>query len=142
VSAIYQFQSGIPVGFGNIIFTGDPNDLTLSGDEQSLARWFNIDAGFNRVSGEQLVSNVRTAPLRYSEVRTDTINNFDVSVIKNTTIAGSKQLQFRFETLNAVNHPLFPGPNTDPTSASFGIVSASTQANYPRRTQVMVKFLF
>ncbi len=142
LSGIYAFQVGVPIGFGNVIFTGDPNDLTLSGDEQTLQRWFNIDAGFNRVSAQQLGSNVRTAPLRYDQVRTDNISNMDLSVIKNTTLTSGRTLQFRFESLNASNHPLFPGPNTDPTSASFGVINPSTQANYARRTQVMVKFLF
>jgi hypothetical protein len=141
VSGIYSLQSGVPIGFGNIIFTGDPSDLRLSGDAQSIDQWFNIDAGFNRVSGQQLVSNVRTAPLRYAEVRTDTINNVDLSVIKNTAI-GTKTLQIRFETLNAFDRAQFAGPNTDPTSQAFGTIRTSTQANYPRRTQVMLKFIF
>lgn len=84
---------------------------------------------------------MRTFPLRLDSVRTDTVNNVDLSIIKNTEIAG-KNLQFRFESLNALNHPLFPGPNTDPTAVAFGTIGASTQQNYPRRTQVMVKFLF
>lgn len=142
ISAIYAYQVGVPVGFGNIIFTGNPDDLTLSGNDQSLARWFNTDAGFNKVSAQQLVSNVRTAPLRYEQVRTKAINNVDLSVIKNTLLSAGRTLQFRFEVLNALNRPLFGAPNTDPTQAAFGTISASTQANYPRRTQVMVKFLF
>ena len=125
ISGIYALQSGVPVGFGNIIFTGDPADLGLSGDAQSIDQWFNIDAGFNRVSALQLVSNVRTAPLRYEEVRTDTINNVDLSIIKNTAI-GTKTLQIRFETLNAFDRAQFAGPNTDPTSQAFGTIRTST----------------
>jgi hypothetical protein len=141
VSGIYALQSGVPIGFGNLIFTGNPDDLRLSGDARSIDRWFNIDAGFNRVSNQQLVSNVRTAPLRYEQVRTDMINNVDLSIIKNTSI-GTRTLQFRFETLNTFDRPQFGNPNTDPTSPAFGTIRTSTQANYPRRTQVMVKFLF
>jgi len=37
---------------------------------------------------------------------------------------------------------LLPAPSTNPTAAAFGQASASTQNNYPRRVQVMVKFLF
>jgi hypothetical protein len=48
----------------------------------------------------------------------------------------------RFDSLNAFNHPYFPGPGTNPTAATFGVISASTQNNYARRTQVSVKFLF
>jgi hypothetical protein len=141
VQGIYTYQSGFPIGFGNIIFTGDLDDISLPAGDRKVERWFNTDAGFNRVSAQQLGSNVRTFPLRLDSVRTDTVKNVDLSVIKNTAIAG-KQLQLRFESLNALNHPLFPGPNTSPTAATFGTISASTQQNYARRTQVMVKFLF
>ena len=87
---------------------------------------------------------MRTFPLRLDSVRTDTVKNVDLSIIKNTMIAG-KNLQFRFESLNAFNHPLFPAPTgtqTDPTQVSFGMIGGSTQQNYARRTQVMVKFIF
>jgi hypothetical protein len=141
IQGIYTYQSGFPIGFGNIIFTGDLDDIALPASERTVERWFNTDAGFNRVSAQQLGSNVRTFPLRLDSVRTDTVKNVDLSIIKNTAIAG-KQLQLRFESLNALNHPLFPGPNTGPTAATFGTISASTQQNYARRTQVMVKFLF
>jgi Carboxypeptidase regulatory-like domain len=140
-SGIYTFQSGFPIGFGNIIFTGDLDDIPLSGSEQTVARWFNTDAGFNKVSAQQLGSNVRTFPLRLENVRTDNISNVDLSLIKNTTVAG-KTLELRFDSLNAFNHPYFPGPNTNPTATAFGTISASTQLNYARRTQVSVKFLF
>jgi hypothetical protein len=141
IQGIYTYQSGFPIGFGNIIYTGNLDDIALPASERTVERWFNTDAGFNRVSAQQLGANVRTFPLRLDSVRTDTVKNVDLSVIKNTAIAG-KQLQLRFESLNALNHPLFPGPNTNPTAATFGSISASTQQNYARRTQVMVKFIF
>jgi hypothetical protein len=115
ISGIYMYQTGIPVGWGNILFTGNVDDIALSGDEQTLERWFNVDAGFNRVANQQLLSNVRTFPLRLDSVRIDAVNNVDLSLIKNTTIVNGKMLQLRFEALNAFNHPLFPGPNAGPT---------------------------
>jgi len=141
VQGVYTYQSGFPIGFGNIIFTGNLDDIALPASERTVARWFDTDAGFNKVSAQQPGANVRTFPLRLDSVRTDTVKNFDLSVIKNTAVAG-KQLQLRFESLNALNHPLFPGPNTNVTAATFGTISASTLQNYARRTQVMVKFIF
>jgi Carboxypeptidase regulatory-like domain/TonB dependent receptor len=140
-AGIYTYQSGFPIGFGNIIFTGDLDDITLPASERSVARWFNTDAGFNKNSTQQPDKNVRTFPLRLENVRTQPMNNIDLSMIKNTQVAG-RTLEFRFESLNAFNHPFFPGPNTNPTAAAFGTISASTQSNYARRTQVSVKFLF
>jgi hypothetical protein len=141
ISGIYAYQSGIPLTWGNIIFTGDLDDIALPGSERTLTRWFNTDAGFNKVNAQQLASNVRTFPLRLDNVRMQEVNNIDLSVIKNTMIKG-KTLQFRAEALNAFNHVLLPGPQMSPTSPSFGTISASTQNNYPRRVQTMVKFIF
>jgi hypothetical protein len=141
LSGIYQLQSGTPLGWGNIIFTGDLDDIDLPRSQRDRLEWFNTEAGFNRISSQQLGSNVRTFPLRLPNVRTHEVNNVDVSLIKNTQI-GRTTLQFRAEALNAFNHVLLPGPNTTPTSAAFGQISASTQLNYPRRVQAMVKFIF
>ena len=144
IGVIYAFQTGTPLNWGNILFTGNTDDIDLPRGERTLARWFNTDAGFNGVSGQQLGSNVRTFPLRLDNVRGHDINNVDLSLIKNTMIKG-RTLQFRAEALNAFNHVLLPSPtanNLNPTNNAFGQISASTQANYPRRVQAMVKFLF
>jgi hypothetical protein len=144
VQGIYTLQSGFPIGnFPNVFFTGNLDDIAV--DEPTLARWFNVDAGFNRVSAQQPVSNLRTFPLRIDSVRGDRTNNVDLSVIKNTRLQGDKSLQFRFEAINALNHPQFPSPVTNslsPTNLSFGQVVASAQQNYPRRIQMMLKFIF
>jgi Carboxypeptidase regulatory-like domain/TonB dependent receptor-like, beta-barrel len=143
LSGIYTYQSGFPLGFGNIIFTGNLDDIPLPAGQRTLARWFNTDAGFNKVSAQQLASNVRTFPLRLANVRSDTVNNVDLSLIKNTTVA-RRTLELRIDALNALNHPLFPraGIITNPTAANFGATVSSTQENYARRVQVSVKFLF
>jgi hypothetical protein len=141
MSGIYTYQSGFPLGWGNIIYTGNLDDIDLPKSERTVERWFNTDAGFNKNSAQQLGSNVRTFPLRLSNVRGSDVNNVDLSLIKNTRISG-KTIEIRFDSLNALNSPSFPGPNTTPTAAAFGTISASTQLNYARRTQVSLKFLF
>jgi outer membrane receptor protein involved in Fe transport len=144
VQGIYTFQSGFPIGnFPNLFFTGNTDDIAVS--DPTLARWFNIDAGFNRVTAQQPVSNLRTFPLRFDSVRGDRTNNVDLSMIKNTALPRGKSLQFRFEAINAFNHPQFPSPggnSLNPTNASFGQVVTSAQLNYARRVQVMLKFVY
>lgn len=49
---------------------------------------------------------------------------------------------FRMDWLNAMNHPLFGQPNLTPTSPVFGSIQTSTQANYPRRIEFGVHFVF
>ncbi|MBL8187487.1 MAG: TonB-dependent receptor [Acidobacteria bacterium] len=142
LAGVYQYQSGAPIGFGNIFFTGNFDDIDLPSSQRTLDRWFNTAAGFVTASAAQPVANLRTFPLRLSNVRTDAINNIDLSVIKKTQILEGKHLEFRAEFINAFNHPLLPAPNTNVTQASFGQIIASNQANYPRRIQLTVKFVF
>lgn len=80
--------------------------------------------------------------MRFGFIRADKINNFDLSVIKNTQIFERLNVQFKGEFLNAFNHPLFPAPNTTPSVVAFGQAVASNTANYPRRTQLTIKFIF
>ena len=53
---------------------------------------------------------MRTFPLRFDSVRGDRTNNVDLSLLKNTSLSRGKSLQFRFEAINAFNHPQFPSP--------------------------------
>jgi len=145
LSGIYTFQSGPPLNFGNVIFTGGVKNIRLPGDQQTLQRWINTDAGFNKVAAEQLVSNVRTFPARFGFLRADKVNNVDLGLTKKTKIGeGGKEFQFRGEFLNAFNHPLFftTQINLTPTAAAFGQVTSGSQENYARRVQLTFKFLF
>jgi hypothetical protein len=142
VQGIYTYQTGFPITWGNLLFTGTLEDIALPAGERTIDRWFNTAAGFNTVSSQQLVANVRTFPLRIDSVRTDGINNLDFSVIKNVSFGGGRMVQLRVEAINALNHPRFPGPNTNPTQVAFGRISASSQLNYARRGQVTVRFVF
>jgi hypothetical protein len=105
----------------------------------------NTEAGFNKITSEQLASNVRTFPLRLGFVRSDKVDNYDFAVIKKTRIGESgAQIQFKAEILNAFDHPLLftTQVNTTPTQAGFGSLTAGTQENYPRRLQLSVKLVF
>lgn len=187
VSGVYQFQSGVPIGFGNVFYFGNLKDIALPSGEQTVAKWFNTNGfvalrngstvirdtagnpvwvnfndpckttynatscpgtplanptGFNRDGSFQPASNVRTHPLRLGFLRSDQINNIDLSVIKKTELWENKNLEFRAEFINAFNHALFPGPTTGVTSSAFGQIVASNQANYARRVQLTLKFVF
>jgi hypothetical protein len=140
VQGIYTAQSGAALGFGNAIFLGDLKNIPLPKDQRNVNRWFNVDAGFNRITAQQLASNIRTLPSRFSGIRADGPNNWDLSVIKNTSLSERTQLQFRAEAINALNHPQFTAPNTTPTSTAFGTVSG--EFAWPRVIQFGLKVLF
>src|SRR5690606_28358146 len=86
-------------------------------------RWFNTDV-FYKVSNQQLANNIRTAPLRYSNIRTDSQRRLDLSLIKYFHLNERMNFQFRAETFNALNEVVLRGPNTSPTNSAFGRVTA------------------
>ncbi len=123
LGGMVQTQSGAPLAFGNRIFNGNLADINLSSDERSVDRWFNTNAGFERSSANQLASNVRYFPLRFSGVRGPGQNRVDLSLIKNFRMTERFVTQFRAETYNAFNHVNLANPNVDPTSGAFGQIT-------------------
>jgi hypothetical protein len=101
---------------------------------------FNVDAGFERNNQLQLASNIRRLSSRFSGIRADNVNNWDLSVIKNTRLTERAQLQFRAEAINALNHPQLTNPNTTPASTAFGRVTG--EFAWPRVIQFGMKVLF
>jgi hypothetical protein len=120
----YEGQTGDPLGFGNAIFTGNLKDIPIPVSERRAERWFNIDAGFNRNSQQQLASNIQTLSSRFTGIRADGINNFDLSLFKNFRIKERWTAQFRVETYNSLNHVQFGTPNTAPVNTAFGSITA------------------
>lgn len=88
--------------------------------------------------------NIRTMPLRFGDFRTDAGSNIDLSLFKNTRITEKTTIQFRVDLINALNHPWLVNGTVqlNPTAADFGNVTAGNQANYARRVQLMLKFIF
>jgi hypothetical protein len=123
LNGVMQHQSGSPLGFGQALFIGNSADIVLPSDQRNADRWFNT-AVFNRNSAQQLGSNIRTAPLRYSNIRTDSQRRWDFSAIKNFKINERFTMKFRAESYNVLNEPVLRGPDTGVTSSSFGRVTA------------------
>jgi hypothetical protein len=137
LEASYEGQSGFPLGFGNSIFIGNLADVPIPNNRRKAEEWFNVNAGFDRNSADQLASNVRTLPLRFSGVRTDGINDMDASLMKHFRISERVDSQFRFEGINALNHVQFAAPNTTVTSSAFGTITSELGHG-----QRMVNFVF
>jgi len=144
----YQVQSGNPIAFGGFGFTGNANgqasnDIYYVGGDIAIAnptvdRWFNTAAFSQLAPG---AGHLRTLPFRFSDVRRDMRNNLDLSIMKYINITESMKFQVRLESLNTLNQVLLPAPAST-RGSTFGTVTAANQANYPRRFQFGLKFLF
>lgn len=80
---------------------------------------------------------------RLPDVRGPGLHNWDLSLIKNTTIVEQVRLQFRFEAFNAWNLTAFGNPGTSLGSGSFGRISdVQNRANPARQLMLGLKLLW
>ena len=68
------------------------------------------------------------------------IFNFDMSIIRNFTLGGSKSLQFRLEAFNTFNQPVWNDPNTNVANSQYGQITSTRKPM--RELQLGVKFGF
>lgn len=90
--------------------------------------------------------NPGSGPRYYSTIRTDSIHNADISLMKQFTIKEGMTLQVRGEFFNFTNTPRFAfpdfawAPGVPGVDSNFGQVTST--ANQPRRTQIGLRFQF
>jgi hypothetical protein len=156
VQGVYTYQTGFPVPFGGPdrtrgAYPATTDDLFYNGGEIKIGdpttdRWFNTDVFTSRLTDSATnatpVNHLRTLPMRFDDVRRDSINNIDLSLIKDILLKGDVRIQLRAEFINAFNEAYFPNPVSSATSTTFGQITASNQDNYARRAQIGVKIVF
>jgi outer membrane receptor protein involved in Fe transport len=123
--------SGFSSNRPNVV--GNPNS-----GPHTAAQWFNVSAFQQIIQDpnspvEQFGNEGRNAVLGPKYV------NWDFSALKNIRLTESKQLQFRGELFNVLNHTNFRLPVSDIESQTFGQIQSDVS---PRVIQVALKFLF
>jgi hypothetical protein len=96
----------------------DPN---LPSDQRTIYRWFDTDA-FRQPATYQFGNQ------GVGLVRADGRVNINTSFIRNFSVTEGKQLQFRVEMFNIINHPNFGLPAHIFEGPGFGIVSSARPA--------------
>jgi len=112
---------------------GDPNS-----GPRTAAEWFNV-AAF-----QQIVPNPNSPVQQFGDEGRNVVQgpgyvNWDLSAFKNIRLTESKELQFRGELFNVLNHTNFRLPVSDIESPNFGEIQSDVS---PRVIQVALKFLF
>jgi hypothetical protein len=138
VSGNYNVQSGAPIVFTtNLTWNGQ--DASIPRVQRTLNEWFNT-ADFGIIPKAQTYA-LRTTPTTFAHIRASRNNNLDCAIFKVFQTTEWMQMQFRVESFNALNHPRFGVPITDPTSSAFGTVTQA-QLNQPRILQLALKINF
>jgi len=131
-SGMYIYQSGYPLGMPAVVPTG----INPSISNRTVANFFN-GAAFTVMPG----FTARRLPIFWGSMRSPTINNMDMAVIKNTFLYKERmKLQFRCEMINAFNRPWFGVPDMNPASGTY--TQLTSQANGPRNIQFGLKLIY
>ena len=151
VQGLYEWQSGEPLVFSNVYYTGDPDELrNLLGKTDGQGRRYGVDipgwdtSGFTALANNYTSSSanvIRTFPITLGHFRNQRFLKFDVGLSKNFRIREGMKVQFRVEAINVLNKPYFSAPNVDPSSAAFGFTAAPVRQP-PRDIQIGGRFTF
>jgi len=137
IEGTYRVQSGQPISFnsnGTVSTAGSKlSDIGGGSSQHNASQWFNTSAventndatarGVNYANSVALVSNLRTFPLRFNNVRQDYQNLLNVGAMKKFKIKERVDMPLRAEAINALNHPVFSAPTSDPSSTNFGRIT-------------------
>ncbi len=123
--------SGFSSNRPNVI--GNPNS-----GPRSVAEWFNTGA-FQQLQPDPLGRFEVFGDEGRNAVLGPRYINWDASAFKNIRLTESKELQFRGELFNVLNHTNFRLPVSDIESPTFGQIQSDVS---PRVIQVALKFLF
>jgi outer membrane receptor protein involved in Fe transport len=123
--------SGFSSNRPNVI--GDPNS-----GPRTPAEWFNVSA-FQKLQPDPLGRFEVFGDEGRNAVLGPGYVNWDFSALKNIRLTESKDLQFRGELFNVLNHTNFRLPVSDIESPTFGQIQSDVS---PRVIQVALKFLF
>lgn len=144
INGIFTLNSGLPIQLLNPANTSfsfgggqrpDATGIDPTLENPTIARWFDT-AAFAIAQNYTFGTMGRVHPT----LKTDRVENFDLSVFKNFRIGERYSVQFRAESFNMANHPIFGAPSNTVGAGNFGVVTS--QANGPRQTQLALKFLF
>lgn len=130
------YQSGVPLSAwtGWEYLCGDP----LAGG-RTEARWFDNTRSCYRQLGSFELTQL---PARFSQIRSQTAPQLDLSVSKVFKYGERYEVEFRGEAYNATNTPLRGDPNsTNPSGSDFGVLPVA-QINFARQFELALRFRF
>lgn len=128
-------NSGFDVGQDRAdIVPGQSWGVRSGGKSHWLNNYFNQGAFTNNAPGTPGDSE------KFS-IQEPPIADADLAVLKNFTIRERYKVQFRWEAFNALNHPSFGQPDSNPGDSNFGQITG-TGSIPPRVMQGALKFTF
>ncbi|HUA85556.1 MAG TPA: TonB-dependent receptor [Bryobacteraceae bacterium] len=169
----YWLTGGVPaalaggwqLSFEFQVQSGTPLTPTLSGNYTNTADTLdrpNVVAGCNPNSGPKTphqffdtgcfvlppVANAANNPYTWGDAGRDTIIgpglvNLDTALVRTFSVRERVKIQFRAESFDTLNHPIFNTPSTTADSSAFGTIASTIAFGTPaRQNQFALRLLF
>lgn len=90
---------------------------------------------------QDFATYIRNYPTRWGNIRQQGVSELVMGLYKNFAFNSTTRFQLRFDAFNALNHPRFGAPDTNPNDSNFGVVTAQ-QINQARTVELGGKFYF
>lgn len=164
VSAVYQFLSGTPISWGNVIYTGngynDFHNVQHSANNVNGGKVFNTSVFDIRTcenggtscnndptNGKPYNPNIQPTGNNYRTfpaylLRQDYTSDWDANVQKDFTAYENMKVELRMDCFNVLNRPQYNTPNVSPTSSAFGTTSGVYTGTNARQFQVGAHIVF
>ena len=163
LSGVTQWQTGTPFSIANgddYLGIGSTNGKTwnLSGEPSLKHEFANVNAAGNyngianfwfdpirnSAGAQTLASRPANGALPNQNrnsigLHNPGFQNWNLAAFKNFRFAERQNIQFRFEAFNWINHPNWNGADSNPTSATFGLV---TGKGSERNLQLSLRYQF
>jgi hypothetical protein len=159
----YEYQTGLPVDFGNLFYYGDPS--SIANGPRTIAQWFNTagcvataaaagpndqvvatgqpcSSGFDKRSASQPGTyQVHTFPSRIAGIYGPRMNEWNASLQKDIVVREKFHINLRADAQNLMNRTIFSNPVTTPTSTQFGQITSTTEVpNRYLQAQLRLRF--
>jgi hypothetical protein len=160
LAGTYEYSPGGLLGFGSNTYYGDVNQIKIS--NPTFGQYFNtagcVASAAAAGPGDTVILpsapdqtckqgwekrsaftpgtyQMRTFPQNIDGLRGPGYQQWNASLSKNIKLYERVTFQMRLDALNLLNHSFIGGPNTTPTSAQFGQITAGA-ANLNRFVQI------
>ena len=102
----------------------------LPESQRKPERYINSEVNLNKLPARAFAFHLNGISSRFGALRSDGINNWDLSVAKQWKLAERFTLRFQTQFLNTFNHVTFNAPNLTSTNTAFGTVTS--ESSLPR----------
>ena len=139
IAGTFQRQLGGLLGFGNVFYYGDPNSIKIA--NPTMGKYFDTTgcttamgtaactSGFEeRTTMGTNTYQYRFMPSNIEGLRGPGYSEIDGSISRTFRITERLGFDARLDALNIPNHSIMNGPDTSPTSSTFGQITGQTQS--------------